>query len=346
MDNKRLSLTKNILVSLMGFSTLFLTPPAYAANATMNLNPATGSHNVGGSLSVDLVIDGQGEAFNAAKATVEVSSALQINDIFLGDCNFSFITTPTTANPSFVGAILGDSSGQCTVYTLSLTPVQSGSGLITLSAASVKKFGNAEEILQTVQSGTYTLNSATGSSSQQDTATSTHSTTTESSIQEIPALESDSGLVTTIIKVVDSNNNPISGATVLINPSSSEPDQNQTNNSFSIQSNGQQSEDANPASQPQFQTTTDESGIAQITNVPPGVHTIEIKDDEKVIASKIVNVPANEGVMRLGIQEQKEAIGWAQMAIIIITVLAMVAVVIIYLRKYLFKLLQRLVGKA
>jgi hypothetical protein len=346
MDNNRQKLFKNILLLTLSLMPLALTPGAYAANATMSLSPATGSYDVGNAFSVDLVIDGQGEAFNAAKATVEVSSALQISDIFLGDCNFSFITTPTTSDPSFVGAILGDSSGQCTVYTLSLTPVQSGSGLITLSDAAVKKYGSAEEILQSVQSGTYTLNSATGSSSQQDTATTTHSTSTESSIQEIPALESDSGLVTTIIKVVDSNNNPISGATVVINPSGSDTDQNQTNNPYSIQSNGQQSEGANPSSQPQFQATTDESGIAQITNVPPGVHTIDIKDNEKTIASKIVNVPANEGVMRLGIQEQKEAIGWAQTAIIIITILTMVALVIIYFRNSLLKLLQKLVGKA
>jgi hypothetical protein len=346
MDNKRKKLFKNILLLTISLLPLALTPGAYAASATMSLSPATGSYDVGNSFSVDLVIDGNGEAFNAAKATVEVSGGLQINDVFLGDCNFSFITTPTATDPSFVGAILGDSSGQCTVYTLSLTPVQSGSGLITLSDVSVKKFGTAEEILQSVQSGTYTLNSATGSSSQQDTATSTHSTSTESSIQEIPALESNSGLVTAVIKVVDSNNNPISGATVVINPSSSDTDQSQTNNPYSIQSNGQQTEDANPASQPQLQATTDESGIAQITNVPPGVHTIEIKDNEKTIASKIVNVPANEGVMRLGIQEQKEAIGWAQTAIIIITILTMVALVILYFRNSLLKLLQRLLGKA
>jgi hypothetical protein len=248
MDNNRKKLFKNILLLTISLLPLALTPGAYAASATMSLSPATGSYDVGNSFSVDLVIDGNGEAFNAAKATVEVSGGLQINDVFLGDCNFSFITTPTATDPSFVGAILGDSSGQCTVYTLSLTPVQSGSGLITLSDVSVKKFGTAEEILQSVQSGTYTLNSATGSSSQQDTATSTHSTSTESSIQEIPALESNSGLVTAVIKVVDSNNNPISGATVVINPSSSDTDQSQTNNPYSIQSNGQQTEDANPAS--------------------------------------------------------------------------------------------------
>ena len=81
--------------------------------------------------------------------------------------------------------------------------------------------------------------------------------------------------------------------------------------------------------------------------MPAGVHTIEVKkDDEKQIASKIVNVPANERVMRLGIQEQKEALNWVQTAIIIMTILVMVALVIIYFRNSLLKLLQRLVGKA
>jgi hypothetical protein len=50
--------------------------------------------------------------------------------------------------------------------------------------------------------------------------------------------------------------------------------------------------------------------------------------------------------MRLGIQEQKEAIGWAQTAIIIITILVMAGFVVIYFRNSLFKLLQRLAGKA
>ena len=352
MDNNRQKLFKKILLVTLCLLPLVLTPGAQAASATINLSPATGSYDVGSTFSVDLVIDGNGEAFNAAKATVEVSGGLQVNDVFLGDCNFSFITTPTATNPSFVGALLGDSSGQCTVYTLSLTPSSSGTGLITISDASVKKYGNAEEILQSVQNGTYTLNSATGSSSQGSTPT--QSTTTESSSQSVNQAasivpESDPGLTTVVLKVVDNNNNPISGATVSLSTPGPTAAQNETNTVFTVPT-GQQSQqeaDTQPAPAGQFQATTDESGIAHITNVSAGVHTIEVKKDgEKQIASKIVNVPANERVMRLGIQEQKEAINWAQTAIIVITILVMVAVAIIYFRHTLFKLLQRLVGKA
>jgi hypothetical protein len=215
----------------------------------------------------------------------------------------------------------------------------------------VKKFGNAEEILQSVQGGTYTVNSATGSSSQQDTTTTTQSTAQESSSETsnqalTTAPESDPGLTTVVLKVVDNNNNPIPGATVSLSAAGSTSAQSGTNTALTTQP-GQQETDTQAAPTAQFQAITDEAGIAHITNVPAGVHTIEVKkDDEKQIASKIVNVPANERVMRLGIQEQKEALNWVQTAIIIMTILVMVALVIIYFRNSLLKLLQRLVGKA
>ena len=347
MDNNRQKLIKKILLLTLSLLPLALTPGAYAASTTMSLSPATGSFDAGNAYSVDLVIDGNGDAFNAAKATVEVSAGLQINDVFLGDCNFSFITTPTATNPSFVGAILGDSSGQCTVYTLSLTPVAQGTGLITISGASVKKYGSAEEILQSAQNGTYTLNSASGSSSEGDTPTQETTESSDQSINQTASIvpESEPGLTTVVLKVVDNNNNPVSGATVSLSTAGSTPSQSGTNTALTAPA-GQQETGTQTAPAAQFQATTDESGIAHITNVPAGVHTIEVKDDEKQIASKIVNVPANERVMRLGIQEQKEAIGWAQTAIIIITILVMAGFVVIYFRNSLFKLLQRLAGKA
>jgi hypothetical protein len=347
MDNNRKKLFKNILLLTLSLLPLVLAPGAYAASATMSLSPATGSYDAGNAFSVDLVIDGNGEAFNAAKATVEASAGLQINDVFLGDCNFSFITTPTSTNPSFVGAILGDSSEQCTVYTLSVTPVAQGTGLITISGASVKKYGSAEEILQSAQNGTYTLNSASGSSSEGDTPTQETTESSDQSINQTASIvpESEPGLTTVVLKVVDNNNNPVSGATVSLSTAGSTPSQSGTNTALTAPA-GQQETGTQTAPAAQFQATTDEAGIAHITNVPAGVHTIEVKRDEKQIASKIVNVPANERVMRLGIQEQKEAIGWAQTAIIIITILVMAGFVVIYFRNSLFKLLQRLAGKA
>src|SRR5207249_1544493 len=103
---KRQSLVKKILLSILMLPLWLVAPAAHAASATMSIAPYTGSYTVGAPFSVDLVIDGKGEAFNAAEATVDVSSALQITNVILGDCHFSFIKTPTTTDPSFTGAIL------------------------------------------------------------------------------------------------------------------------------------------------------------------------------------------------------------------------------------------------
>jgi hypothetical protein len=143
---KKQNTTKKILLCMMLLSVFFVTPAAYAASGTMSITPYTGSHTLGTSFSVDLVIDGKGDAFNAAKATVAVSSGLQINNLILGDCNFSFIKTPTTTDPSFVGALLGSSSHQCTVFTLNVTPTTVGSATITLSDTSLKKYGTANTL--------------------------------------------------------------------------------------------------------------------------------------------------------------------------------------------------------
>jgi hypothetical protein len=338
MDNKQ-KFIKKILLTLICLSAITLIPNTYAATTTMDLNPATGSQSIGNKFSVDLIIDGHGEPFNAAKATVEVSSTLQINDLFLGDCNFSFITTPKTSNPSFTGAILGGSANQCTVYTLTLTPVSSGTGLITLSDASVKKYWNAEEILQSVQNATYTLTSTSDTPQQEDTTT--HSTSTESSSQPpnqsttiVP--ESDPGLTTLSLKVIDTKNKPVSGATIILTSTDNEVTTPpvQTNQ---IQTGSQ--------SQTDLQTTTNKEGIANITNVPPGIHGIEVKNDDKQIANKIVNIPANETVMRLGIQEQKQAIGWIEITLTITAFLIAGGIIMIYFRNTLIQLSYKLVNR-
>ena len=328
---KMQNIAKKILLAILSLSLLFAAPGAYAASATMSINPGTGSYSVGEAFSVDLVIDGKGDAFNAAKATIEVSQALQINDVILGDCNFSFITTPTTSNPSFVGAILGGSSQRCTVYTLTVTPATLGSGIITLSDASIKKHGNAAEILQSVQNGTYTLTGSSNSSSQEST------TTTHSASQ--PAVQaSDPGLVTLVVKAVDSENKPITGATVLLNPETSAlgPE----NTAFAAATDQEQAYF-------QFQATTDDSGTAQITNVPSGMYAIEVKKNEKLIAEKIVNVSGHEPVMTLGIrQQQEEPLNWLGLTVIIVTVLAAIGFIIIYFRTLFVELFRNMFKKA
>lgn len=130
--------------------------PAFATNAaTISFSPSTGTYSK--QFTVSAVVDGGGQTFNAAQVAVSLSSNLSIQNLILGNCNFSFLTTPTITNPSFAGVILGGSSPKCTVYTLTLAPIQKGSGAVTLSKGSVKRYGDAVNILSNMRSGTYIL---------------------------------------------------------------------------------------------------------------------------------------------------------------------------------------------
>lgn len=146
---------------------------AEAPTATINTSPASGSLVVGSPSSVAIVINGGGTAFNAAQATVAVSSNLTVNSVTAGNCNFTYTTTPTIANPSFAGAILSSSSTSCTAYTLSVTPSAAGTGTITLSSGSVKSYASSAEILLSMQNGSYTMAAPTATPTPVPTATPT-----------------------------------------------------------------------------------------------------------------------------------------------------------------------------
>lgn len=135
-------------------------PTPAGATATINASPSAGIINVGTPFTVTVNVNGQGQAFNAAQATASVSSNLQITSLSTpstSPCNFTYTETPTTANPSFAGAILATSSTDCNVYTLTLTPLSTGTGTINFTNASVKAYSDNSEILSSVQNGSYTL---------------------------------------------------------------------------------------------------------------------------------------------------------------------------------------------
>src|SRR3989344_4857772 len=61
--------------------------------ATINANPSSANITVGQLFNVDVVIDGGGQVFNAAQATIAVSSNLLIQSLTVtnpssGGCNF------------------------------------------------------------------------------------------------------------------------------------------------------------------------------------------------------------------------------------------------------------------
>lgn len=137
--------------------------------ATIIATPSNGTFAVGQQFNVNVVINGNGQAFNAAEADVSVSSNLTVNSLALvspssGGCNFTFAgtsSTPTAQNPSFAGAILNGSSELCTLYTLTLTANALGSGSITFNNSSVKAYADSDDILASVGNGSYTVSAIT-----------------------------------------------------------------------------------------------------------------------------------------------------------------------------------------
>lgn len=154
---------KLVLLSLLFFLPLFVAEEkAYAGAASVNTIPSSGSYRTNQSFQVDINVDGAGARFNAAKADVVVSPSLSVQSLRLGSCKFAYVKTPTQANPSFVGVILGNSSTSCTAYSLIIQAIGPNQGTITISNASVKEYKTAQEILGKTTSGTYVLPAGSG----------------------------------------------------------------------------------------------------------------------------------------------------------------------------------------
>jgi hypothetical protein len=207
----RLFMLFGLSASLFSFSV----QQTYAKSTTIEVAPQSGSFR--DPFTVSLVIDGHGETFNAAKATVTVSPTLAITDLVPGNCNFSYLLSPNTNNPSFEGAILGGSAQKCTVYTLTLQGVTKGSGTVAVTKARVLRFGDAVDIFSSVQNGSYTL-TGTAKSGNQQTAKTT-----------IPTPRGN--LYTAAITVVSDANKPVEGATVNVQLVSGKPELKTTTDS-------------------------------------------------------------------------------------------------------------------
>lgn len=133
--------------------------------ATISIAPSSGTFPIGQQFSVNLVINGGGQTFNAAQANVSISGNLSLLALTLtppesGGCNFTFVNqnkTPTATNPSFAGGVLNSFSSQCTLYTMTLTGTTTGPATININQASVKGYENHGEILLSVQNGSYNI---------------------------------------------------------------------------------------------------------------------------------------------------------------------------------------------
>lgn len=147
-------------------SALTVTPtPISGKTASILVSPSSGAFVPGQTFSIDLKVDGGGQAFNAAQAKLSISNNIQVKSLAItpgdsGGCNFLWANqnkTPTVNDPSFAGAILKSSSLGCTVYTLTLQALSDGIGTVTFVAGSVKSYTTHQEILGSLISGSYTF---------------------------------------------------------------------------------------------------------------------------------------------------------------------------------------------
>ncbi len=167
----------------------------YAAETTIGVSPNSGTFDK--AFKANIVIDGKGDVFNAAESKVKISSNLTVKDIILGDCNFSYLSTPTTENLSFSGVILSGSSKKCTVYTMTLLPKEKGNASINLSDGSVRRYGDAVNVLKGMNNASFTLSGTVASA--QTKAITTKET---------------NGLYTLTINVVAKEHEPLQDALV------------------------------------------------------------------------------------------------------------------------------------
>ena len=148
-----------LLSTIFIISTFFFALPpfftVFAAETSMSFSPSSGSY--GKPFTINLVLDGHGDKFNAAQATIKASSQVKVQDITLGDCNFSFITTPTSKDLSFAGVILSSYAQKCTVYSAKVIPTEKGKADISITAGSVKRYGDAAEIFGSKQNAAYAI---------------------------------------------------------------------------------------------------------------------------------------------------------------------------------------------
>jgi hypothetical protein len=131
----------------------------------------------------------------------------------LGDCNFSFLKTPTVQNPSFAGVIFSNSATKCTVYTLTLVPTVKGNATVSLVKPTVRRFGDAANVLSATSNGSYTLTAALQAPSVLGTQASQGS---------------QNGLYTVFLKVHSSQNSPVTDAAVTLTTVSGKNKQQET----------------------------------------------------------------------------------------------------------------------
>lgn len=299
--HKQIPGVKNILlfIGIFFFLSIVTIKAVYAATTVMTLSPTNGTYPVNVPFSVSIVINGNGDRFNAAQATVTLSSNLSIQSLFLEDCNFAFINTPTILNPSFVGVLLGTSSTHCTLYTMSLYPSSAGSATITLSNAKVKQYGNGSDVLIGLQNGNFTILPPPGNGNNNVTNTPIPNATATPFPSPTPTPAPPDSVT---LQVVSSNNTPVAGATVVLNP----PQPTFIPAAYIPQRTNplQPTTPVNAISPAVLTAITDSRGVVQFTHVPKGLHKIVVEKGDQQLGQNLIMVTGKDPIA-LGIKAQE-----------------------------------------
>jgi hypothetical protein len=272
------------LIAIITLGILLLAVPTSAFAAAIQITPHSGSLSANRPISIAVVIDETADAFNAAQANVTLSNNLTVADLVMGDCEFSFIKTPSIQDPSFVGVSLGTAKKNCTVYTLSVLPNGSDPATIALTNGSVKRHGDAKELLTAVQNGNYTVGSENiGTIISNLLANNVSSDSLVPVTSAASTIETESNLdnYTVSVKVFDTGKNPLANSTVTLQPQLQATD----------------------AQVQEIQTNKD--GVAEFKNVSPNVYTVRAKHDGDVIAEQIMNAQGKQPILTMGLQDEK-----------------------------------------
>lgn len=291
------------IVILFIFVTAQFNKISAAGSAVIYVSPSSGNYNVGQTFTADIIVDGGGTIFNAAKADVSVSTNLAVKDITLGDCNFAFVRTPTTSVPSFTGVILGGHANNCTVYTLTLQVVGIGQGYVTLANGSVKSYPKALEILSSFKNSTYTLSSSSGN--QQFLANEVNPQPTE-----VP--QNNLSSYNIVLNIKSENGSSLPGALVDIEY------QGLGKNQPPVQLSPQ---------------TSNATGTVEFTNIPKGIYKVTAQYQGKVLAEDVLNVEGTTKSIMLGIQAKKTFDPRLLLLVFIALIIVVMVIVFIYKRR-------------
>ena len=139
--------------------------PFFANAATLSISPAVGSLNVGGRVSVKVLVSSSGLPLNAVSSLISISpSFFSIESVSKTNSILNFwVTEPTISGSTvkFEGVALSGAGSSGTVVTINLRAIKSGEGLITFKSGQIlANDGQGTDITGTLSGAKFSIGEA------------------------------------------------------------------------------------------------------------------------------------------------------------------------------------------